>query len=150
MVLHEFVCLEPGGDKTVATTRKFVKLLEDTLVCRSEVLQNAVDASSGADGPVVLVLPSRDGRRNGTCFFSAWKKLLTENKTEWNQTLKRFSLPLLLSGLKVRDLRKLTVVQLLSCLTCAESQERTVNLLTNQALTLRGLMETSWMLSTVA
>jgi hypothetical protein len=99
MVRQQFICLEPAARKAAKKFATSVEL-EQEHISRSEILQNAVDASEG--GSVVLVLPFRGGRSGN--FFGAWLKLIrSENTTkDRGQTLEGFSLGELLHGLKVR------------------------------------------------
>lgn len=99
MVVHEFVCFEPVQKKSTssASSRQFVKRLEDTIISRSEVLQNAVSAADGS--PVVhLPLPFNTSGR----FFDVWMKVSNVTDIDRQNALKNVSLPQLLNGLKVR------------------------------------------------
>lgn len=93
MVWHEFICLEPASSST--SSKQFVKSLEDTVISRSEILQNAVNAADGL--PVVFLLPGR-----GRFFFDAWTRTIQDTVEQRNNTLQNFSISQLLTGLKVR------------------------------------------------
>lgn len=91
MVCHEFICLEA---RSGSGSKQFAKSLEDAVISRSAILQNAVNVADGL--PAVLVLPV--GCR---LFFDAWTRTIQGTPEQRSRTLQKFPIKHLLAGLKV-------------------------------------------------
>ena len=92
MVRHEFICWEP---KAGSGCKQFAKSLEDTVISRSEILQNAVNVADGL--PAVLVFPLGCHR----FFDTHWTKTVQSTPEQRSKALQKFTINHLIAGLKV-------------------------------------------------